>query len=145
MGMNCYAIAAWGVRTTREKLFRKTREWVGGPRGDRSFEFDPKTGAPLWKMGLTKWDGILIIIDADGGHGIVSDDSVEFWARDHSRPSDRFIVSLAHGGTGRSDLHARGPAAPTEEAKRLFAEALTPYELWDPSEYGLWVVSHVSY
>jgi hypothetical protein len=137
MGMDAYATAAWGLRTTWgniEKTFTKTRRWVGPAGGDRSFDFDPKTGKPNYVEDVAEpaevmlWEPISL-----GGYD--------------RRFDDEYIIPVMRV---RTKSHRSGPvpvkAPPEVPADRLesFKADMTKVGLWNEEAYALWLFLDIS-
>jgi hypothetical protein len=131
MGMDCYAYAAWGLKTTRSAVKKAnvvTKTWIGGdgPRTD----FDPTTGKPNYKTVETVPseldDRVLSVGDYDG---------------------DEVVIPLSQVTTGS---HRRGASAvtaapePAPEALADFRASMQKLGLWEGGRWGHWVFLYIS-
>jgi hypothetical protein len=137
MGMDAYAVAAWGLRTTWGKIeltFTKTRRWVGPADGDRSFEFDPKTGKPNFVEDVAEPAAVMLWEPISLG----SDDR---------RFDDEYIIPVV---LVRTKSHRARPVpakvAPEVSADRMesFKADMTKVGLWNEESYGLWLFLDIS-
>lgn len=136
MGLDVSAHVVWGLRTTRKAVFRKEREWIGKEDGDRSFDFDPKTGKSNWKVSREPIKGLEydVVNISDG------------WTHEDE---DVFLVILHETSTGSHrenksvkgviPLHGKEPLSQEEEK---FKETIK--SLGIPGTYGMWLYLCIS-
>lgn len=129
MGLDVSAHVVWGLRTTRKAVFRKEREWTGQEDGNRSFDFDPKTGKSNWKVSREPLEGLEYDV-VDTTNGWTRDDEDIFLVILHEtstcshRDENKSIISLDH-------------AQPLLQEEEKFKETIK--SLGITGTYGMWL------
>ena len=143
MGVDISATAAWGIKTTYGKIedtYAVTREWIGPANGDRSFEFDPKSGKPNYKTNsapppeLERW--------MDDGQPHVISGNYEPDATDECIIvlSDVFTDSHRSGSIDAKRI----PTEPSSKKFGAFKEDMMKIGLWSEKQFGLWLYLDIS-
>jgi len=153
MGVDISAVAAWGIKTTygqAKKTYTKNRTWIGRLDGDRSFEFDPRTGKPNYEE------------EEEAPEEIENWEFFNLGAYD-ARDSDECIIAFTatHTPSHRDELTAaKIPEKPADDdswvvrgddddddAAELkfsdFRDDMTKLGLWDKKKFGLWLFLNV--
>lgn len=140
-----------GVCLTRSQIFKK--ETVKAFNHDRpsSMKFDPDTGKPLWK---TSESCILMPKDPDYVDGcdlstVEPKEELGGLYLFHDRPGDDTKTRYLLGDLAVEDSRYRkGNFKAVDEddlrdTRENVRQVLEPHGLWDPSKFGLWVVTYV--
>ena len=148
MGLDAYANAAWGLRTTygeMQKTFTKTRDWIGPENVDKSHDFDPKTGKPNYETRtelpeeLSRWEIVTLSDDAYF-------DPEEPGERDVPDACECLIV--LEGYSTRSSRSGASveklPEAPEPRQLASFQADMKKLGLWKDKRFGLWLYLHMS-
>ena len=130
--MDCYAYAAWGLRTTRSAVkgaYRTEKTWVGAKDAPRT-EFDPTTGKPNYKTTTT--------IPRELENAVLSVGYVE---------NNDVVIPLSYvtpGSHRGRTVAVEAKSEPTPESVAAFRASMQALGLWDKGQWGHWVFLYVS-
>lgn len=136
MGMDCYAYAVWGLKTTRAAVhgaYTEEKTWIGAEGVTRT-EFDPTTGRPNYRVTRKAPPEI----DEDISGRVLSVGSYD---------SDEVVLPLRKVET-RSHRYGAEPVEadpePPPEELATFRATMQRLGLWEKGKYGHWVFMYIS-
>jgi hypothetical protein len=139
MSVCAFASAIIGVKIDESKLYKKVTKKAFPHNYDESFQFDPKSGKPLWKTEKTpikEFDeeeetlsGLKVVFSTDHFHCFVS----------------AFGTGTSYDENGYSKIELENSDGFIDKLKKELKKALEPLGLWDEKSFGLYSVIYISY
>lgn len=158
MGVSYYAKAVVGVRVPTHKLYEKKTVKAFDHDFPSDWKVDPKTGRELWvrESAFVLEDHGVTEDDYDWRHGKRSNEAratvvFEQGRGDSDRGSNAYVCrTVSQIEVGRSgDWGNKKVIGGPDEFDMVFEatflrELLEPLGLWDPRNFGVWLISCVS-